>query len=212
LAAACAAAAAGSGLRAEEKVTFEAGKNRYVLKLTLREPGLYEYVATIEVPPGEDGWQKNNTAVNHIYLRGKGKVLVVAGGGAISKRTACAPTVAAGYLIWVLVQGIQAGNTECHHGVAGFVIGGQLPLGLGEHHAPALGAQHHLVLRLLKVIHVDLLVAAPCCQQRGFVHEIGQVRTAHPGRCLGQPLHRNQVACTGQPVGGAVGRVACAED
>ena len=62
---------------AEQKVSFEAGKNRYVLKLTLREPGLYEYVATIEVPPGEDGWQKNNLAVNHIYLKGKGKVLLV---------------------------------------------------------------------------------------------------------------------------------------
>ncbi|MBM4035149.1 MAG: VWA domain-containing protein [Planctomycetes bacterium] len=63
---------------AEEKVSFEAGKNRYALKLSLREPGLYEYVATIEVPPGEDGWQKNNLAVNHIYLKGKGKVLIVA--------------------------------------------------------------------------------------------------------------------------------------
>ena len=62
---------------AEQKVSFEAGKNRYVLKLTLREPGLYEYVATIEVPPGQDGWQKNNTAVNHIYLKGKGKILIV---------------------------------------------------------------------------------------------------------------------------------------
>jgi len=64
---------------ARQKVSFEAGKNRYALKLTLREPGLYEYVATIEVPPGEDGWQKNNLAVNHIYLKGKGKVLVVTG-------------------------------------------------------------------------------------------------------------------------------------
>lgn len=62
---------------AEQKVSFEAGKNRYVLKLTLREPGLYEYVAAIETPPGEDGWEKNNLAVNHVYIQGKGKVLLV---------------------------------------------------------------------------------------------------------------------------------------
>jgi uncharacterized membrane protein len=61
----------------EGQVEFEAGKNRYVLPLHLREPGYYEYVAAVEVPPGEDGWRENNRAVNHLYLKGEGKLLLV---------------------------------------------------------------------------------------------------------------------------------------
>ncbi len=62
---------------ARQQVAYHAGKNRYALPLYLRKPGFYEYVATIDPPPGKDGWQKNNVAVNHIFLRGKGRVLVV---------------------------------------------------------------------------------------------------------------------------------------
>jgi len=61
----------------EENVDYAAGKNRYVLPLYLREPGYYEYVATIECAPGKDGWRENNTAINYIFLQGEGKVLVV---------------------------------------------------------------------------------------------------------------------------------------
>ncbi|MFO8007628.1 MAG: glutamine amidotransferase [Candidatus Brocadiia bacterium] len=59
------------------QVEFEAGKNRYTLPLRLREPGYYEYVARLELPPEMDGWQENNQAVGHIYLAGEGKVLLV---------------------------------------------------------------------------------------------------------------------------------------
>jgi len=62
---------------AEQTVHYEAGKNRYALPLYLREPGYYEYVATIEPPAGQDGWQENNTAINFLYLKGEGKVLLV---------------------------------------------------------------------------------------------------------------------------------------
>lgn len=61
----------------EEEVTFNPGKNRYVLPLYLREPGYYEYVAKIDVPAGKDGWQQNNIAINYLFLRGEGKVLLV---------------------------------------------------------------------------------------------------------------------------------------
>ncbi len=62
---------------AEQSVHYERGKNRYTLPLYFREPGYYEYVATIEPPPGQDGWQENNTAINFLYLKGEGKVLLV---------------------------------------------------------------------------------------------------------------------------------------
>jgi uncharacterized membrane protein len=62
---------------AEQKVHYDRGKNRYTLPLYFREPGYYEYAATIEPPPGQDGWQENNTAINFLYLKGEGKVLLV---------------------------------------------------------------------------------------------------------------------------------------
>ncbi len=61
----------------ESDVDYGAGKNRYVLPLRMREPGYYEYVASIEPAPGKDGWRENNQAINYIYLKGEGKVLVV---------------------------------------------------------------------------------------------------------------------------------------
>jgi uncharacterized membrane protein len=62
---------------AEQTVHYEKGKNRYALPLYFREPGYYEYAATIEPPPGQDGWKENNTAINFLYLKGEGKVLLV---------------------------------------------------------------------------------------------------------------------------------------
>jgi len=64
----------------EKEVSYEAGKNRFTLPLYLRQPGYYEYAATIEVPEGEDGWKENNIALGEIYLRGEGQVLVVTDG------------------------------------------------------------------------------------------------------------------------------------
>jgi len=61
----------------EKEVDYTAGKNRFTLPLYLREPGYYEYVATIEVPPGEDGWSENNIAIGDLFLRGEGQVLLL---------------------------------------------------------------------------------------------------------------------------------------
>jgi len=61
----------------EQEVAFGPGKNRFVLPLHLREPGYYEYMATIELPPGKDGWRENNVAISYLHLKGRGKVLVV---------------------------------------------------------------------------------------------------------------------------------------
>src|SRR5690606_36946771 len=51
--------------------------NRYVIPIYLREPGYYEYTASIEPPRGEDSWTYNNKAVSYLFLRGEGRVLVV---------------------------------------------------------------------------------------------------------------------------------------
>lgn len=71
----------------EEDVAFKAGKNRYDISLYLRQPGYYEYEAQILVPDEKDAAgnitrrhdfkRENNRAVSHIYLRGKGQVLIV---------------------------------------------------------------------------------------------------------------------------------------
>lgn len=70
-----------------EQVEYQEGKNRFEIPIYLREPGYYEYVANIEVPSDVDGAGKivkvrdskkeNNKAISHLYLRGKGKVLLV---------------------------------------------------------------------------------------------------------------------------------------
>jgi Ca-activated chloride channel homolog len=61
----------------EQSVNFRAGKNRYVVPIKLREPGYYEYAATIETPSGEDRLKQNNTVLNYLYVKGEGRVLVV---------------------------------------------------------------------------------------------------------------------------------------
>lgn len=61
----------------EEEVKFQTGKNRYVVPIYLREPGYYEYSATIDVPRGKDQIDKNNTVMNSVFLEGEGKVLLV---------------------------------------------------------------------------------------------------------------------------------------
>lgn len=61
----------------QKDVTFDAGKSRFTLPIYMREPGYYEYVASITPPSGEDGWPQNNIAMGDVYLRGDGKVLVV---------------------------------------------------------------------------------------------------------------------------------------
>ena len=58
-------------------MAFKAGKNRYTLPLYLRSEGFYEYKAVVEIPDGKDSWEENNIAINSIFLKGKGEVLVV---------------------------------------------------------------------------------------------------------------------------------------
>jgi Ca-activated chloride channel homolog len=61
----------------EDEVKYQAGKNRFVFPIYLREPGYYEYTATIDVPRGKDQIDKNNTVMNSLFLEGEGKVLLV---------------------------------------------------------------------------------------------------------------------------------------
>jgi uncharacterized membrane protein len=61
----------------DKLIEFKAGKNRFVIPIYLRESGYYEYIARIEMPEGKDGWSENNLAVNELYLKGEGKVLLV---------------------------------------------------------------------------------------------------------------------------------------
>jgi uncharacterized membrane protein len=61
----------------EQPVDFRAGKNRYVVPIKLREPGYYEYSATIDTPTGADQLKQNNTVLNYLYVKGEGRVMVV---------------------------------------------------------------------------------------------------------------------------------------
>lgn len=65
----------------DQPVKFDPGKNRYVIPIYLREPGYYEYEATIQVPREKDGWRRNNRAISYLFLKGEGKVLVVTNPG-----------------------------------------------------------------------------------------------------------------------------------
>ncbi len=59
-------------------VTLNEGKNRIDVPIYLNGPGYYEYVAKIRVPEGQDGRTENNEGVGYIFVKGEGKVLIVA--------------------------------------------------------------------------------------------------------------------------------------
>jgi len=61
----------------EEEVEYNEGKNQFNLPIRLRNPGYYSYKATLEVPDGEDGWEENNIAINYLFIRGAGQILLV---------------------------------------------------------------------------------------------------------------------------------------
>ncbi|MCP4616582.1 MAG: VWA domain-containing protein, partial [Bradyrhizobium sp.] len=61
----------------EEDVEYGVGKSRFALPLYLRRAGYYKYVARIDPAAGKDGWRENNVAINHLYLKGEGKVMLV---------------------------------------------------------------------------------------------------------------------------------------
>ncbi len=60
-----------------ETVDFQKGKNRFVVPLQLRQPGYYEYSASIQVERSIDHLKNNNTVLNYIYIEGEGKILLV---------------------------------------------------------------------------------------------------------------------------------------
>ena len=61
----------------EQPIEFEAGKSRFVVPIYLREPGYYEYEATVEVEGQTDQIRENNTALNYLFVAGEGRVLIV---------------------------------------------------------------------------------------------------------------------------------------
>ena len=61
----------------QEKLDFETGKNRYTVPIYLRQPGFYEYAATIQWERGHDNLRENNTVIDYVYIEGEGKVLLV---------------------------------------------------------------------------------------------------------------------------------------
>ena len=61
----------------DQEVQFQQGKNRFTIPIALREPGYYEYTATIEPAPGADHLAENNTVAGYLFMEGEGKVLLV---------------------------------------------------------------------------------------------------------------------------------------
>jgi uncharacterized membrane protein len=60
-----------------ETVQFSAGKNRYELPIYLRQPGYYEYAATIQCERDTDHLRENNTVMDCVFIEGVGRVLLV---------------------------------------------------------------------------------------------------------------------------------------
>ena len=58
-------------------VEFKAGKNRIDIPIFLREPGYYEYKATLIPEEETDGRTENNEAISYLFVEGEGKVLIV---------------------------------------------------------------------------------------------------------------------------------------
>ena len=56
---------------------YRAGKNRFTIPIQLRDPGYYEYEATLQVPDDKDGWKQNNKAISFLHLEGEGRVLMI---------------------------------------------------------------------------------------------------------------------------------------
>ena len=61
----------------EQEVSYGAGKNRFTIPLYLREAGYYEYTATLQTEKEQDHIRENNTVMNHLFIEGEGRVLVL---------------------------------------------------------------------------------------------------------------------------------------
>ncbi|MAT14210.1 MAG: hypothetical protein CMJ46_02960 [Planctomyces sp.] len=62
---------------AEQEVEFEAGKNRFVIPIQLRNAGYYEYTAELVPDADTDNLSENNKMVNYLYIQGEGSILLV---------------------------------------------------------------------------------------------------------------------------------------
>ena len=69
------------------------------------------------------------------------------------------------------------------HRVAALVVGDHLLLLFAERHRLALQAHEHAVARGLEVFGVHLFGAPPYREQRGLVHEVGEVGARHARAC-----------------------------
>lgn len=63
---------------AEIEVEYEAGKNRFGLRTALPSAGYYDLVARVIPEEGGDRWDRNNVALASHYLRGEGRVAIIA--------------------------------------------------------------------------------------------------------------------------------------
>ena len=72
--------------------------------------------------------------------------------------------------------------------VAALVERDDLLLAVGDQPAPALGAGHHAVDRLFELREPDERQVVTRREQRGFVHEIGEVGAGEAGRAAGDDV------------------------
>ena len=68
------------------------------------------------------------------------------------------------------------------------MVGDGLLLGLGDDHRAPLHTHQDLVLGVLEVDHLDDLLVLARGQQRGLVHQVGQVGSGEARRAAGQDL------------------------
>ena len=85
-----------------------------------------------------------------------------------------------------LVHGIGVRQHVTDERVAALVVGDDQLLLLGHHAGLALGAGDHTIDRLLELGHPDVLLVVPRREQRGLVHEIGEVGAGESRRAPGE--------------------------
>ena len=74
--------------------------------------------------------------------------------------------------------------------MSGFVVRRQAALLFFHHHRFALDAEHHFVLCVLQIHHVDAIMVATDGKQCGLVHQIREIGTRHARRAA---RHRRDV-------------------
>ena len=77
---------------------------------------------------------------------------------------------------------VGVGQRVRHQRVTALVVGDHPLLALGDQPALALRARHHAVDRLLELREADELEVVARREQRGLVHEVGEIGTGEPGR------------------------------